>query len=242
MRIDWKAGVGLGVSALLVWWVFHGADLGAIARQLASADLAMLSLTGVILTSGGLIGALRWHVLLEPLAVSTTLDARWAALNIGFMVTNLFPVRLGEIVRPFALSRMAPVSMSGAFGTVVLERTLDVVALLILLVVSLLSPAFPADATIAGRSIGSAVSGAVLVAAAALTVVGAMILWPKRVTRLAEPLRKALPSRLGERLAAGLAAFLSGLESVRRPAVLLKALSWSLLPWVWWAARVTSSP
>ena len=222
---------------LLLWWVFRGEDLGAIARRLSAADPAWLVVTGGISTGGGLIGALRWRLLLEPLGAST-LNARWAALNIGFMVTNLFPARLGEIVRPFALSRMAPVSMASALGTVVIERLLDVVALLILFVATVLSPAFPDSASITGRSIGYAVSGAAVVVAVALAFVAVMILWPTRVIRLAEAIGKQLPSSLREGFTGKTEAFLSGFEVVRRPAVLLKALLWSLLLWAWWATAI----
>jgi len=234
-RIGWKAWVGIGLSALFLWWIFRNEDLGAIGQQIADADPGMLVAAGAISTGGG---ALRWRLLLEPLAVSTTLKARWAALNIGYMVTNLFPARLGDIVRPFALSRMAPVSTSGALGTVVLERVLDTVALLILLLVTLLSPAFPAGATVLGRPIASAVSAAVVVAAAALAVIGTMILWPHIVLRLARGLARALPSLAEARTVGALEAFLSGLELIRRPTALLKALLWSLLLWLWMAASL----
>jgi uncharacterized protein (TIRG00374 family) len=236
LKTDWKAWAGLAVSALLLWWAFRGEDLGAIARQLAAADPAWLILSGAILTSGGLVRALRWHLLLEPLGVATTLGARWKALNIGFMVTNLLPARLGEVVRPFALSKMAPVSMSGALGTVVLERVLDTVALLILLLVTLLSPAFPAGATVMGRSMAYAVGGAVVVSAVALSLVGMLVFWPKLVIRFARGAASLFPGHSGERALETLEAFLSGLELLRRPAALIKALIWSLLLWVWMAA------
>ncbi len=151
---DWKAWAGVGVSAFLLWWVFRGEDLGTIGQQITSANPLLLILAGAISTAGGLIRALRWRLLLQPLGVPVSLNARWKSLNIGFAVTNLALGRLGELARPFALSKMVPVSTSGAFGTVVLERVLDMVALLILLLLTLLAPAFPSDATILGRPMG----------------------------------------------------------------------------------------
>lgn len=52
---------------------------------------------------------------------------------------------------------------------------------------------------------------------------------------------RLLPKRWTEHLTAGLVGFLAGFESVRRPAVLAKALLWSLLLWVWWAAAFWTS-
>ncbi len=234
---DWKAWAGLGVSAFLLWLVFRGEDLGAIGQQIESADPVMLILAGAIATAGGLVRALRWRLLLEPLGVPVSLNARWKALNIGFTVTNLSPLpRLGELARPFALSKMVPVSTSGALGTVVLERVLDMVALLILLLVTLLAPAFPSDATMFGRPIGYAVTGAMVIGFVALGIVASLVLWPDRAIRIARSIGDRLPGHAGDRIVDALEAFLTGLDLLRQPAALLKSLLWSLLLWVWMAA------
>jgi uncharacterized protein (TIRG00374 family) len=197
----------------------------------------MLVLTGAISTAGGLVRALRWRLLLDPLGVPVPLNARWKALNIGFMVTNLAPVsRLGEVARPYALSKMVPVSTSAALGTVVLERALDMVALLMLLLVALLSPAFPSDASVFGRPIGYAVSGAVVVGFVALGVVASLVLWTDRISGLARAIGDRLPGRTAGRIADAFEAFITGLDLLRHPAALFKALLWSLLLWVWMAA------
>ena len=236
MKANWKAWLGLGVSVFLLWWVFRGEDLGAIAERLTAADPLLLALSGAISTSGGLIRALRWRLLLEPLGVRTSLHARWASLNIGFMVTNVFAARFGEIARPFALSRITPVSMSAALGTVVLERLLDTSALLLLLLLALASPAFPENATVLGRSIGFAVSGVMLVGSAALVLVVCLLVWPTVVTRLVRFCARVLPDHLEDGVVAGIGSFLSGLELLRRPSAMVKALLWSLLLWTWMAA------
>ncbi len=152
------------------------------------------------------------------------------------MVTNLFPARLGELVRPLALSRMAPVSMSAALGTVVLERILDAVAILLLAGLTMASPSFPAGATVFGKPVGDTVLVAALVAAAALGLVTLAAFSPDRVARIGHAWSRRLPGRWGEATLRRLEALLSGLRLMRRPAALLGALLWSLLLWVWMAA------
>ena len=126
---------------------------------------------------------------------------------------------------------MVPVSTSGAFGTVVLERVLDMVALLILLLVALLAPAFPSNASVFGRPIGYAVSGAVVVGFVALGVVASLVLWPDRISGLARTIGDRLPGRTAGRIADAFEAFITGLDLLRHPAALFKALLWSLLLW-----------
>lgn len=224
------------MSAVLLWWVFRGEDLGEIGRQIALANPALLVLAGAIATAGGLIRALRWRLLLEPLGVPISLNTRWKALNIGFAVTNLALGRVGELARPFALSKMAPVSTSAALGTVVLERVLDMVALLILLLMTLLAPAFPSDATMFGRPIGYAVAGALVIGFVALGLVTSLVFWPDRAVRVVRSIVDRLPGKAAGRTVDSLEALLTGLDLIRQPAALLKALLWSLLLWVWMAA------
>jgi uncharacterized protein (TIRG00374 family) len=236
LKLGWKAWVGLAVSALLLWLLFRGEDLGAIARQLATADPFWLIASGAFLTSGGLIRTLRWKVLLEPLGVHTSLRSRWAALNIGFMITNLVPARLGEIVRPYALSRMAPVSMSGALGTIVVEHLLDMMALVLLLLITILSPGFPSGATVLGRSVTFAALAGISVAAVALAAVGVLALWPHLIERVVRAIARRLPGDAEDRIVGKFESFLSGLDSIRRPVAMVKAFLWSVLLWMWMAA------
>ena len=57
------------------------------------------------------------------------------------MANNILPARVGEFARALAFSKMEPVSLSAAFGSLVVERVLDgVVLLLFLLAFAGLSP------------------------------------------------------------------------------------------------------
>ncbi len=233
---DWKAWVGIIVSAFLLWWVFRGEDLGEIALQIRMADPALLILAGSINVTGGLVRALRWGLLLKPLGVPVSFGARWKALNIGLTVTNIAVGRLGEVARPYALSKMAPVSTSAALGTVALERVLDVVALLALLVVTLLAPDFPPGATILGEPVRYAVGGAVAMGAVLMSLTVALVVWPSQITQLVQRMVRHLPGSAGDKIVGALSSFLTGLRLLRDPASLVQAFLWSLVLWVWMAA------
>lgn len=233
MKKHGKTGLTLAVSGICLWWVFRDEDLGEIGRHIVEADPILLAAAGLIATAGGLIRAVRWKLLLAPTGMSTSLNSRWKALNIGFMVTNIALGRLGEIARPFALSRLTPVSMSAALGTVVLERVLDTIALLFLLILTLLAPTFPTGATVIGWPIGYAVMGVAVLAVAGIAVLGLFLFRPKAAVRVTESLAGRLPRRIGEGLRNAFEEFLSGLELLRAPGSLAVALLWSVFLWVW---------
>lgn len=236
MKRHWKTGLALAVSALCLWWVFRDEDLGEIGRRIGEADPLLLALAGLVATAGGLIRAARWRLLLAPIGTPTSFNSRWKALNIGFMVTNIALGRLGEIARPFALSRLTPVSMSAALGTVVLERVLDTIALLFLLVLTLLSPDFPSGATAMGWPIGYGVAGVVGLATAGIAVLGFLLLKPSLAIRVADFLARRLPPPLGKGLLNAFTEFLRGLELLRSRGPLAVALLWSVFLWVWMAS------
>ena len=238
---DWKAWAGVAISAFLLWWVFRDENLAEIGRQVGRADLRWLILAGSITTAGGLIRALRWRLLLEPLGIPVSLSARWRALNIGFAVTNLALGRLGELARPYALSKMTPITTSSALGTVVLERVLDTVALVVLLLVTLLSPAFPSDTVILGKPVAYAAWGAVGLAVMALVGVTMFVYWPEKVTNLARSVGGRLPDPVGHRISEAVESFTLGMGLLRSPQAVALTLLWSLGLWIWmslsfWAA------
>lgn len=233
MRLDWKAVVGLAVSALLLWWIFRGEDLGTVATAVGEADLRLLLAAVAVATAGFLIRAMRWRILLHPLRPNTSLQNRFSAVSIGFMANNLLPARVGEFARAYAFARMEPVSISGAFGTLVVERFLDGFTLLVLLGVALLSPGFPGFA--AEARLEGILEGVVWTLAAVLAGLIALIVWPEPAVRLAERFARWLPGELARPVVDALESFLDGIQVLRSPWLLIQAILWSVGFWCWHA-------
>ena len=59
------------------------------------------------------------------------------ATAVGFAASSLLPARAGELIRPYFLSRHEAISATGAFATVVIERTVDLLTVVALLTVSI---------------------------------------------------------------------------------------------------------
>jgi glycosyltransferase 2 family protein len=161
-------------------------DLAQVWVEIQGARWGLLLAAVAVATSGFLLRALRWKLLLHPLKPDTGLGNRFAAVNIGFAANNLLPARVGEFARAWAISRLEPVTVSGALGSLVVERFLDAVAVFSLLAVALLHPSFPTEATVAGRPMGALVTTLVILLGGLLTVVTALLLcrgsscgWPR---------------------------------------------------------------
>jgi len=81
--------------------------------------------------------ALRWKILMEPLGYHPSTFNTWSAVMIGYMVNAGVP-RLGEVVKCTLLSRYEKVRADKLVGTIVMERAVDLVCLIILFVIALI--------------------------------------------------------------------------------------------------------
>ena len=109
MKLNWKAVAGVAVSAFFIWWVLRGEDFPEIFTQISNANPWYFIASVFVGTAGYFVRALRWKILLHPLKANTRLRSRFSSVSIGFAVNNIFPARLGELARAFALSRSEPI-------------------------------------------------------------------------------------------------------------------------------------
>lgn len=80
--------------------------------------------------------AVRWKILMEPLGYSPSTFNVFAAVMIGYLVNTGVP-RLGEVVKCTLLSRYEKVRADKLVGTIVMERAVDVVCLLIVFILAI---------------------------------------------------------------------------------------------------------
>ncbi|HEX4347647.1 MAG TPA: lysylphosphatidylglycerol synthase transmembrane domain-containing protein [Vicinamibacterales bacterium] len=231
----------IAAALALVALFFRNVDLRAVTRDIAHAHPAWLALS---LSSFLLIIAIRarrWQFLLRPLGQPSFMNA-FRAVAVGFAASTVLPARAGELIRPYFLSRHEPVTATGAFATVVLERLLDVVAVLVLLASFVFL--FGADAAAANTSAFAAVRVAGMVAAAAaVAVLVALFLMagrPAALQGLLRTLEAVFPKTLVDVASRIVDKFAAGLAVVRRPEELLVALLWSFPLWLTIAVGIWS--
>ena len=233
MRPSWKAVVGIGVSAFFIWWVLRGEDPGQIVEQISQANPWYFLASILVGAAGYFIRALRWNVLLQPVSPNTRLRSRFAAICIGFAVNNVFPARLGELARPFALSRAEPVTVSGAFGSLVVERFLDSIVLVSFFLVPMALPFFPGTGDLLAGAVGAILRATFVMLAIFLVGLIALLVFPEPLVRLAEKFCGRLPDPVGQRLVGALESFLHALKVLRHPRLLTEAIVWSYGFWLW---------
>lgn len=239
MRSPLRAVLVLAAGIALLALFLRNVDLRGVAAQITHADPLWLGLSLATMVVNLAVRAWRWQYLLEPLG-HVGFGNSFRATAVGFAASNVLPLRAGEVIRPYFLSRLEKVSATGAFATIILERLLDMLTVLALLAVYVIF--FSSDMAGTSRAEFEAVKVTGLAAAAAsVGVLIAMMLivrQPERLSQLIGWCTRVLPAKLAGLLASLAETFVVGLGAVRRPGRLLVALALSVPLWLSIAAGI----
>lgn len=132
--------LGFFLAGLFIYLAFRGVSMKDLWASLQDVDYFWVSLLIPITLISHWLRAVRWAYLLSPVKENISYHKLFSAVMIGFMVNNVL-TRVGEVARAFAIGRSEGISKTTAFGTVVVERIIDMVTFLfILCIVLFLSP------------------------------------------------------------------------------------------------------
>lgn len=154
----------LGLTAFFL----RNAQLDRVWNAVRLARVDMLLACAVVTMLSYVIRIERWRGLLRPVGFVSFLTAGSATV-IGFAANALLPGRVGEVLRPFVIARHNEIDGSAALATVVVERVLDLVTIMVMLAGCIVFVARPTNnpellltlqlGAMAGGSLGLAVLG-----------------------------------------------------------------------------------
>ena len=233
MRGHLRTAIVIALTVALMWFFLRSADLASVWSHIRRArlDLVIAAFAGIAVSY--LVRVRRWQRLLAPIApVGFAPAAR--ATCIGFATTAILPGRLGEVLRPYLLARRERLSASAALATVVLERLLDVIAVVLLFGVFLVF--FSGDLlqtdpqVLTYLKVGGLVSVVGAGAMLALIVVAAGA--PDRVAGVVAQVERLFPRRFGETAGRFIIRFSAGLGIARQAGPFMRAFAWSFPLWL----------
>lgn len=131
----------IAVTLVLLWLSLRGLDLQGgnktdfLWQAWQKSDKFYLWLMAFFAIASHLLRALRWKMLLRPTGNEVTLVNSFLSLMTGYLV-NLAVPRGGEVSRCYNLYQLEKTPVVISFGTVVTERLVDVLCLVVLIAVS----------------------------------------------------------------------------------------------------------
>jgi hypothetical protein len=153
------------------------------------------------------------------------------ATAIGFMANVVTPARLGEFIRPYLLGRKEGISKTAAFGTVVNERAIDGLSIVVLtaMVLAFIEPTVAAGATFDLLKMGGyLIIVFYLVIFAILYLLHRRVKWMKKIIDFAVSL---LPERFREKVAELIESFITGFDSLASGQHVIGIAIWSVILW-----------
>jgi len=129
----------LSLGIFLVWWSVKDIDREKwqeIRLALKHARFYLGIPVFIILLLSHFVRALRWRLLIEPLGYKPNKANTFFAVMIGYLANQAFP-RLGEVLKCTLLARYEKIPADKLVGTIILERLIDAISLLIVFGITL---------------------------------------------------------------------------------------------------------
>jgi len=227
MRKNWKIIVGVLLSLLFIFLAFRQVDFSQMGQAFASADYWFIIPILAVIFISLLLRAWRWQYLLAPIQ-QVKLPALFASLAVGYMANTFLPAHLGEVVRAYHARSKTGISTSAIFATIVVERLIDIFALLMLMGLALVVFPFPGWVQKSGAIMLVLVAGLF-----ALLLV--MKKYRRQALAVSDRVTGFLPATASQKINELLDQFLNGIVALQHAAHYLTVGILSILIWVCYA-------
>jgi len=131
--------VFLALGSFIFWLIYKDQDIERI-KQVLKNDVNYFWIVVSLLI--GLLShisrTVRWGLMIKPISHKPRLINTFLSVMVGYLMNMAFP-RMGEISRCGVLARHEKISFTKLLGTVVAERAVDMVSLLVLLLIVVVS-------------------------------------------------------------------------------------------------------
>lgn len=228
---NWRIWLGIAVSGLLLYLALRGLQLEQVYQALLRARYGWL-IPGVLVYFIGLVvRSWRWHYLLRPVKSVPTVRL-FPITTIGYMGNNIYPARIGELLRIYLLKRAEAVPISVSLATVIVERAFDGLVMLAFVFLNLSALThLTTSSGLVGSIRSVAVWGAVIFLLATFAFL-VMALFPDRAQRVVRFFSSRLPGTLGGKVDGFFERFMRGLAFMRSPRDILMVFITSVVIWL----------
>jgi uncharacterized protein (TIRG00374 family) len=230
------------MAALIAYFLWN-VDFEQVGDAMRSARPGLIVASSAIALLNYYLRAIRWQLILRPVGKVRHAGAL-LAVAVGYAGITLLPARLGDLIRPFVLSKREQLPLSGTLASIFTERLFDLWTVIVYFLVFVLFPPamgqLDAEATRNLRilSLSGYLFGAGLVVGT-LMILGLFRFQEQFVEVVTRPVGRLRASWRAP-LASFLNHFLDGLRILQRPRDLLVTVGASLVIWyvIYWQVRV----
>lgn len=217
--------LGIAISGAILIWLLASMDWEKVLEALAEVQLWPFIPATILFLVHMFLRSWRWKYLL-PKGEDLPIPLLFDCLMIGNLASYVLPLRAGEFVRPYMLTRKTKISFSTTFTSIVIERFFDLS--MVLMSFALMIVFVPGIPDLVYK--GAFALGALAIAILLFLVIGAFL--PFQVQRVAAFMLQPLPEFLRKKIGHFLEGLLSATAVVRNPRRLLTIVVMSVAVWM----------
>jgi uncharacterized protein (TIRG00374 family) len=219
----WRIGLlGALVSVAAVYFVVRQMDVRLLGDAFSHARYIYLLPGAVLIILGLAARAVRWRILLSG---GLPFSRAFSILNVAYLVNGVLPLRIGEVARAYlATQATPPVPFFKSTSTIIVERLLDLLAVLVISALALTAGPLPDEL----RHAALLFTPAVIIGFLLLVLMASQ---RERAFRLLDAVTTRVPFLGRWNIKTFLGHFLDGLTPLTQPKALLNTLLWTAISW-----------
>ena len=128
-----QIAVVVALTVFFLWLFLRNANLSEVGALLRRTNVSWVAIGFVVNFAALLMRTVRWRTILDP-DDPPPFYATFFANTVGYMLSTILPIRASDVARPALLARRTTHRFSGALGTMMTERILDLTSILLLFV------------------------------------------------------------------------------------------------------------
>ncbi len=211
-----RFGISLLLAAAAIFFLARNVNFEDVQSAITAADYRFVAIALLVVFVTIFLKVWRWYWMFPSEQVRPGIGPVYRALVLGQFFNFIFPLRVGEIARVYSLDLEAGISKAKSLGTIVIEKTLELLSLFLsagLLIPFIVLPEFILE------------NGYPLALAVILILVSLVVLAyrTEHVTAFVRRVSKPLPQAIERKVSGVLVAGLDGLSSLR---------NWRLTLWL----------
>lgn len=214
---------GLIVSLVAIYFIVVQINVERFTNALFTADYRFLLPCMLFLVLGLVTRAIRWRVLLSN---QLAFNRAFSIMNVAYLVNGILPMRIGEVARIFLTTRVEnPIPAMQTASTIIVERLLDLLAVVVMMMLALTVAPVPQELRYAGAfGAAMAVGGFIvlIVIARQRQLTERFVLW----------LTVKIPILERMKLSSFVRDFLNGLMPILDLNALSRAVLWTAISWI----------
>ncbi len=129
--------ISLAIASFFMWFALKGMEFKKIAGYFAKANYFWVFAATVFGVLAYWFRAVRWNLLLEPMGYKISNSNSFWTISFGYLMNLTIP-RSGELARSTALFSVEKVPVEKSFGTIILERVIDLICMMVFLGLTLI--------------------------------------------------------------------------------------------------------